>query len=46
VTLATIHPARTVNRILTRRTDVVDSRPWWLVDALVTSAPAAPARGA
>lgn len=36
VTVATIHPARTVNRILTRRTDVVDSRPWWLADALVS----------
>ena len=36
LTLATIHPARTVNRILTRRTDVVDSRPWWLADALIS----------
>lgn len=41
VTVATVHPARTVDRILTRRTDVVDSRPWWLAGALVTSPPTA-----
>lgn len=38
VTHGVVHPARTANRILTRRTDVVDSRPWKLVDALVEPA--------
>lgn len=35
VTTATIHPAAAANRVLTRETDVVDSRPWKLVGAIV-----------
>jgi predicted amidohydrolase len=35
-TAARIHPAAAANRVLTRETDVVDSRPWQLLDAIVT----------
>ena len=34
-TLATIHPEAAANRVLTRATDVVDSRPWHLLDPLI-----------
>ncbi|MFT5223748.1 MAG: putative amidohydrolase, partial [Glaciecola sp.] len=36
-TAARIHPAASANRVLTRETDVVDSRPWQLLDAIVTA---------
>lgn len=38
VTSARIHPAAAANRVLTRATDVVDSRPWHLVGALIGEA--------
>jgi deaminated glutathione amidase len=37
VTTAAVHPERAANRILTQRTDVVDSRPWQLCGELVGS---------
>lgn len=37
---AVVHPAAAANRVLTRATDVVASRPWWLADALVGLTPA------
>jgi deaminated glutathione amidase len=43
VTPATVHPAHAANRILTRATDVVDSRPWWLLDPLLAPAARRPA---
>jgi deaminated glutathione amidase len=30
-----VHPARSANRLVSQKTDVVDGRPWWLLDALV-----------
>lgn len=29
-----LHPARSANRLVSQQTDVVDGRPWWLLDAL------------
>jgi predicted amidohydrolase len=29
-----VHPAYSANRFVSQQTDVVDSRPWWLLDAL------------
>jgi len=37
---ATIHPARTVNRQISKGTNLVDGRPWKLATALVSSSPA------
>lgn len=34
ITLAAIHPSNAQNRFVSRRTDVVDGRPWYLVDAI------------
>ncbi len=34
ITLAARHPANAQNRFVSRRTDVVDGRPWYLVDAI------------
>ncbi len=42
--VADLHLAAAHNRVLTRATDVVDSRPWRLVGALVEPAPDASAR--
>lgn len=39
VTTATIHPANAANRILTRATDVVASRPWRLLEPLLEATP-------
>ena len=33
---ATIYPASSANRLVSQQTDVVDSRPYWLLDPLVT----------
>ncbi len=35
--IADLHPARSANRLVSQKTDVVDSRPWWLLEALTTS---------
>lgn len=35
VTVGTVHPAATANRLVSKGTDVVDGRPWWLASALV-----------
>lgn len=34
VTYGIVHPATTVNKVLSSRTDVVDGRPWYLSDAI------------
>ncbi len=36
LTRAAIYPALAENRIVTHLTDVVDSRPWWLLDAITS----------
>ncbi len=36
ITQTAIHPRRAENRFVSHRTDVVDGRPWHLVDAIVT----------
>jgi deaminated glutathione amidase len=35
LTCAPIYPAATANRTISQKTNVVDSRPWWLADALL-----------
>lgn len=35
LTCAPIYPAATANRTISQKTNVVESRPWWLVDGLV-----------
>ena len=34
LTTATIYPAATANRTISQKTNVVESRPWWLADGL------------
>lgn len=34
--IASIYPACAGNRMISQKTDVVDGRPWWLVEALIT----------
>ncbi len=34
LTTATIYPAATANRTISQKTNVVESRPWWLIDGL------------
>ena len=36
LTRAPVYPALAENRIVTLKTDVVDSRPWWLLDAITS----------
>ena len=36
VTIVELHPAEAVNRMVTRDTDLVDGRPWELLEPLVT----------
>jgi predicted amidohydrolase len=35
LTIGEIYPSAAGNRLVSQKTDVVDSRPWWLADALV-----------
>jgi hypothetical protein len=37
VTIVELHPAEAVNRMVTRDTDLVDGRPWELLEPLVTA---------
>lgn len=39
ITTAAIHPANAQNRFVSHRTDVVDGRPWHLVEAIVRTMP-------
>lgn len=39
LTRAAVYPALAENRIVTIKTDVVDSRPWWLMDAITSDRP-------
>lgn len=39
LTRAPVYPALAGNRIVTHLTDVVDSRPWWLLDAITSDRP-------
>lgn len=32
--VAELHPSRAANRLVSQKTDVVDGRPWWLLEAL------------
>ena len=36
-TVVAVHPAEAINRIVTRETDLVDGRPWALLEPLVTA---------
>ena len=38
ILLATVHPAQASNRFVSRGTDLVDGRPWSLLDAITTEA--------
>ncbi len=40
LTRAPVYPALAENRVVTHLTDVVDSRPWWLLDAITSDRPA------
>ena len=37
-TISTIYPAATANRTVSQQSNVVENRPWWLADALLTTA--------